>query len=220
MSAAAQAPVDTAHAAARAPRHLHMGRTPPALEVKVVQRAVWGAATAVSLPQALLALGLIPRAVAATPGQAPRPAGVPGPAGGQAPAGRGRPLRAWAEERWRGSVDALVAEAAAAGRLDPGALDACHAPRGVLVGWAPTSAAARRGEFCLCTDLALTLLVLERQVGSLYLGSRAPDRSWERLFGPGLVVDDPRLRGVSLPEVLPWDPGADAGPPEGEWTCW
>ncbi|MFM8980222.1 MAG: hypothetical protein ACKOSS_07150 [Planctomycetia bacterium] len=189
-----------------------MGRTPAFMEVKVDQRAVWGGATALSLPQALLALGLIPREAAVGPAGAPAP--------GTAPGCRGRPLRRWAQARWGGSVEALLAEAAGAGRLDLAALDARHAPRGALIGWAPTSEGARGGQFRLCTDLALTVLVLERQAGALYLGSRRPERSWERLFGTGLVVDDPRVRGASLAEVLPWAPEADPGRPEGEWTCW
>jgi hypothetical protein len=212
------------------PGLLHNTFLGPQLRVRCVQRPVWGLPAAFSLPHALLANGLIPRE-AIPHAQAPPPAAAAGrkPPGTQEFLDNACAPRLWAESRWRRDVAALLDEAAAAGRLDPARLDPARAPSDALIGWQPTSAAARRGEFGLCTDLALTILVLERCAGALYLGARAPERSWERLFVPGLVVDDPRFVARPLPEVLPFR--AEAGPqplpdislpvtPEGDWSCW
>jgi hypothetical protein len=170
---------------------LHMGGAPSTV-VASVQRAVWRLPTAFSLPHALLAAGLIPLEAVPPPAQ---------PAPG---------LGSWAHWRWKGDVAALLDEAARAGRLDPARLDPACAPAGTLIGWRPSSALAKGGAFGLCTDLALTILVLERHVGPFYFASRRPDRSWEHLFARGLVVDDPRFVGSPLAQVLPGGPPAGA----------
>ena len=72
--------------------------------------------------------------------------------------------------------------------------DANRAFGGVLIGWL----VARTGqspdvEAPVCENLALTVAILSRRIGNLYLSHRAPDWSITHLLETEFLVDDPRL---------------------------
>lgn len=154
---------------------------PPRTLVSVEKRPVWRRATVLSIELALVAAGLLELRTDRD--------GRPTTTG----------LQSEAMKRWGGDVERMLADAEAAGALDRERLRAERAPRGVIIGWRPSLS---NRDWALSTDLALTVLVLERRVGELYLGGRAPDRSWEHLFEGPFAVDDPRVEGRPLLEVL------------------
>jgi hypothetical protein len=96
-------------------------------------------------------------------------------------------------------TDALHAQALADG---PPPLD------GVLVGWKPLAATGSDERKPLlvwhCTDPLLTLSVLARCEGGLYLGHRRPGGTLRELSRRGLAFDDPRL--ARLESVSPYPP--------------
>jgi hypothetical protein len=165
---------------------LHM-RGLPSKPVTVLASPVWQRPVTFSLGHALLANGLLP----------PLPKD-----------GKGLSLRLSTRARsvWKLKVEAMLKDAEAAGALDRDRLERGEAPAGTLIGWHPTDESAMRREFDICDDLTLTLLVLERRVGDLYVSSRPPNRTWRHLFERPLMVDDPRFTGVPLSEELPWRP--------------
>ena len=55
---------------------------------------------------------------------------------------------------------------------------------------------------CLCDDLALTIGLLGRAVGNLFLSSRPPDYTWNALLGLYFIGDDPRLYGQKPPRKV------------------
>ena len=55
---------------------------------------------------------------------------------------------------------------------------------------------------CLCDDLALTIGLLGRAVGNLFLSSRTPDYTWNALLGLYFIGDDPRLYGKKPPRKV------------------
>jgi hypothetical protein len=165
---------------------LHMGG-PKSQPVTILATPVWQRPVTFSLGHALLANGLLPP---------PRKGDV----------GLSLRLSTRARRTFGGRMDRLLKAAERAGALDRQRLEAGTAPAGALIGWQPTDESAVRREFDICDDLTLTLLVLERRVGDLYVASRIADRSWKHLFERALTVDDPRFSGVPLGEDLPWRP--------------
>jgi len=161
---------------------LHNMSSPPRTTIPSVQRAVWGRATLFSLGHALACNGLLPRRAKAR-----------GPLLGS------EALHQRASARWKDDLTALLEEASSAGLLDLQRLalpvGAC-APSGVLIGWQPPLTDEASETLVPCADIALTVAVLERRVGNLYLSSRTPDRSWQQLFAQPLAVDDPRFLGT------------------------
>ena len=156
---------------------LHNMSMMPRTTVDSRQQPVWGAApTLLDLAATLVALGLLDEPADPAPDRPAR-------------------LRAQARRRWRGSLTRLLDEAQRAGRLDRARLDGAPrggAPEGVLIGWLPLGAADPATPQP-CADLTLTIAMLERCVGNLYIGARAPQRRWDHLFTTTLCVDDPRL---------------------------
>ena len=54
----------------------------------------------------------------------------------------------------------------------------------------------------LCVDLALTVGILARSVGNLFLSSRPPDYTWDALLEVYLIFDDPRIPGQKTPKKI------------------
>jgi hypothetical protein len=94
--------------------------------------------------------------------------------------------------------------------------------QGVLVGWRgldrelvadsdskKTSKRLPLDKLAYCTDLALTLSILARCEGNLYLGHRTPSGSLTELVMRPLAFDDPRLANLSC--VAPEAPS--------HWPC-
>lgn len=164
------------------PALLHNMSAPPRTDVKCVQRAVHGRPVVFSLPHVLVAAGLlVPRI---------------GPAYRFV-----QRIEKQARERWGGCVDRLLEEAARQGCLDDERLRSRAPLEGALIGWVPTC--AEEAPEGLCEDLTLTIQVLERCVGSLYLGAREPERTWRRLFSGPVAFDDPRLETRPLAPTQP-----------------
>lgn len=86
---------------------------------------------------------------------------------------------------------------------------------GVLIGWIVTRTdSTPDAETPVCEDLALTLAILSRRIGNLYLGHRAPDWSIAHLLEIEFLVDDPRLaltrRSSTWAGQLALSPGGNA----------
>lgn len=103
------------------------------------------------------------------------------------------------QERWGGDVDRFLRSVRGRG-VSRSRLEQSVAPiRGAVIGWP-----LRAGEFVpgvryeLSADLVLTLAVLSRRVGDLFLPRRAPAWTWEGLFGSGFAVADRRFGGHPL----------------------
>jgi hypothetical protein len=169
---------------------LHM-HGPRSKKLTLLPTPVWRRPVTFSLGHALLANDLLP----------PLPKG-----------GKGLSLRLSTRARrvWKLNVPAMLTAAEEKGVLDRQRLERGEAPAGTLIGWHPKDESAMRREFDICDDLTLTLLVLERRVGDLYISSRPPNRTWRHLFERALTVDDPRFTGVPLSEELPWRPECSA----------
>lgn len=72
--------------------------------------------------------------------------------------------------------------------------DANRAFGGVLIGWLVTRTGQSPDvEAPVCEDLALTVAILSRRIGNLYLSHRAPDWSITHLLETEFLVDDSRL---------------------------
>lgn len=54
----------------------------------------------------------------------------------------------------------------------------------------------------LCDDLALTIGILSRAVGNLFLSSRPPDYTWDALLEVYFIFDDPRIPGQKTPKKI------------------
>jgi hypothetical protein len=54
----------------------------------------------------------------------------------------------------------------------------------------------------LCDDLALTIGILSRAVGNLFLSSRPPDYTWDALLEVYFIFDDPRIPGQKAPKKI------------------
>ncbi len=54
----------------------------------------------------------------------------------------------------------------------------------------------------LCDDLALTIGLLGRAVGNLFLSSRRPDYTWNALLNLYFIGDDPRIPGKKPPRKV------------------
>ena len=73
-------------------------------------------------------------------------------------------------------------------------------PAGSLIGWTVPWEKIVESEFYrLCVDPALTIQVLSRRVGDLYIATRPPRYDRSHLLQPtAFAVDDPRFEGVDL----------------------
>ncbi len=56
----------------------------------------------------------------------------------------------------------------------------------------------------ICPDPGMTVYVMSRLAGSLYIPGRTPCLDWKELFGECFMVDDPALRFPTHKEP-PWD---------------
>ena len=62
---------------------------------------------------------------------------------------------------------------------------------GAIIGWAgDEQTLTENGHFGICPDLELTIAILSRRIGSIFISCRDPDYSWDTLFGNAFVFDD------------------------------
>ena len=159
---------------------LHNMSVPPKTEVWMELRAVHGA-TSISLPRCLLLKGLIARGDSS--------------------------LCQSCRTFFQGDTDARVVLVRSGFSQDTIEI-ANRAFGGMLIGWLPTrdigvvhapSGAPKKpipGTYDdppVCEDLALTLAILSRRIGNLYLSHRSPCFSVPHLLESDFVVDDPRV---------------------------
>ena len=131
---------------------------------------VHGQITALSLPHACLAAGLLKT-----------------PAKSQAL--NWRLLIEMAEKQWEGSSERFLTDAKTVG-VNKGSVDKQASKyHGVIIGWAGPSPYYNIA-LGVCPDIDITLAVLTRRVGDMFISSRRPDYSWERLFGSAFEVDE------------------------------
>jgi hypothetical protein len=75
---------------------------------------------------------------------------------------------------------------------------------GARIGWAmrvypqASTVSSFPADGRVCTDLCLTVAILSRRAGNLFLGYREPDYSWEQLFEWAFAADDPCLAARSI----------------------
>ena len=68
-----------------------------------------------------------------------------------------------------------------------------HKFSGVLIGWLKGIPKPSPDPQPVCADLALTVAILTRRIGNLYLSHREPDWTLNHLFETEFLCDDPRL---------------------------
>ena len=68
-----------------------------------------------------------------------------------------------------------------------------HKFSGVLIGWLKGIPKPSPDPQPVCADLALTVAILTRRIGNLYLSHREPDWSLNHLLETEFLCDDPRL---------------------------
>lgn len=80
------------------------------------------------------------------------------------------------------------------------------APWGSLIGWSVKSTFLADDDcFKLCVDPALTIRVLSRRIGDLYIATRQPCLEWDQLCGRGMfALDHPGFEGVMLSDLRKW----------------
>lgn len=159
---------------------LHNMSIPPRTTVTAVQRAVHGPPTLFSLGLCALANGVFGR--------------VPATANWEEYLERALELSL---RKWEHDPSRMLAE------LDDPSVPS---PQGSLIGWTvklPTL--SDDSCFQLCVDPALTIRVLSRRIGDLYISTREPRLEWEQLCSPGMfVLDHPGFDGVLLSDLRQW----------------
>jgi hypothetical protein len=162
-------------------KELHCGPFPPSyggrtkLPIEAEIKPVYGRATIFSAPHACLAAGLIGEEL--SEGQVVN----------------WEHLKELADTKWDHSVDRFLADAKTLGVNSKSQVGNGDALRGAIIGWTfsdtPISSLTVK-EWGFCSDLDLTLAILSRRVGDIFIGAREPDLSWDTLFGSCFAVDE------------------------------
>ena len=142
----------------------------PKLPIDAELDPVHGQITALSLPHACLAAGLL---------RTPEKNQVL----------NWRVLVEMAEKQWEGSSESFLADAKKVGVNRNSVDKQASKYSGVIIGWSGPST-YHNIALGVCPDIDTTLAVLARRVGNLFISSRKPDYSWERLFGSAFEVDE------------------------------
>lgn len=159
------------------------GRGPEGMRIAL--RPVSGAVTLFSLAHACLAAGLL-----------------------EQPPGEEKPL--WfklndqAQRQWRGSVERFFEAAATIGLSRERILGYSSGCIGAVIGWHQMphqvgSAYALR----VCPDVEITVAILSRCIGDMFIGSREPDLAWDRLFERNFAADADLAPATDL-TCSPW----------------
>ena len=78
-----------------------------------------------------------------------------------------------------------------------------HKFSGVLIGWLKGIPKPSPDPQPVCADLALTVAILTRRIGNLYLSHREPDWSLNHLLETEFLCDDPRLIATRHADITP-----------------
>lgn len=114
-------------------------------------------------------------------------------------------LRELVHKKWGGSVERFLQDAA---RIDAGIehADACAAQfAGAVIGWPgmEPDTPPKRNKIGVCPDVNLSLAILSRRVGDIFIASHVPDYSWPVLFDSAFEFDDTVCDAPLLSEQ-PW----------------
>lgn len=167
--------------------HDRGGRVRLPIEAKI--KPVHGSITVFSMPHACLAAGLIGKDV---PDEQVLNSEV---------------LSGLAERKWDCSVERFLDDAKKLGVDTERAISKIGPQQGATIGWTSDGTELSRSlarETGVCPDLGITLAVLSRRVGDIFIGAREPDLNWETLFGSSFAVDE----GLGpAPDLLsePWN---------------
>ena len=148
------------------------GRTKLPIDAEIVP--VHDKITVISLPHACLASGLLEDAR------------------------EGRPvnwlvLKELVDKKWGKSIKRFFADARTTGVSRDSANDAAKGFKGTVIGWngaLPENLCCNDGAFGMCPDMNVAVAILSRSVGDIFISSRDPEYSWDKLFGRMLEVDE------------------------------
>jgi len=180
---------------------LNMGG-PPRTKFVSEQRPINGRAVVFSIPLACARAGWIdasPALVEALETQA-SPGGTSAP---NAPEDPHQRTLALCRERWGGRIESFLDEVrkrGVAGCPDPAVIASLDRPS---IGWSPKLAPSVIQAYALCPEIGLTIAVLSRCAGLLYLPRRAPDLTWQHLLERSFAMYAPRLEAVAFVEPAP-----------------
>jgi hypothetical protein len=110
-------------------------------------------------------------------------------------------------KKWQSSVDSFLTDAEKIGitkeRVDHTVRDL----KGSIIGWTGWKDKQIRhaltSEVGICPDLTITLGILSRRIADIFIPSREPDFSWDKLFGSSFEIDDDSFPSFTL-EDDPW----------------
>lgn len=169
------------------PQRYGGGRERLPIDAKI--KPVHGRTTVFSLPHACLATGLI---------------------GGEVPQGQSinwQVLTAMVEKKWNHSVDRFFEDVKRLGFKKENFENGKFNYKGAIIGWSGLQARltpAKLKDLVVCPDLDLTMTIVSRRIGDIFIAAREPNFSWETLFGSSFAIDEDL---GSFPDLLsePWD---------------
>ena len=120
-------------------------------------------------------------------------------------------------QKWNGSVERFLHDAAGIGVGISGADARAAELEGAIIGWTGAgkqSPVPAGGPFGVCPDMNLSLAILARRTSDVFIASRLPDYSWATLFESAFEFDDcigdaPELRERPW-SGFEWNLGTDA----------
>jgi hypothetical protein len=172
------------------------GRTKEPVNGELVP--VFGKTTVISLPHACLAAGLLDDVQAKSPVN-------------------WSILLQLAQQKWERSAERFLADAARVGVTPESVAQRARSLRGAIIGWTATDRKRTNGareRFGICADLELSTALLACRIGDIFISARAPDCSWDALFGTVFECDADLGPAPELNEApwqqYPWKLGKSA----------
>lgn len=97
-------------------------------------------------------------------------------------------------ERWKGDSELFLSDAVRVGVSRDSAERRAAGFRGAIIGWRSTSlksgSRSHGAAHGICADLEMTLTILSRRVGDIFIANREPDYGWNALFGSPFECDE------------------------------
>ena len=144
----------------------------PRLPIDIDIKPVTGKVTVISLPHACLAAGLFDDRMS------------------QDVVLEWAVLAELCKERWDSSIERFFSDAEKIGITKTTADQSVSGLRGALIGWTGDNIINRGYSIGVCPDMNSVLGVLSRRVGDIFISSRAPEYTWDNLFGSPFEVDE------------------------------
>lgn len=103
-------------------------------------------------------------------------------------------LKELCQQRWGGSIERFFEDLTKKGVTKESINSRVASFKGAIIGWTPGSeqdrSANKKVQWGICPEIGLTLGILSRRVGDIFIASREPDYRWENLFGNPFEVDE------------------------------